>query len=103
MKVLAETPAPRPDRPASAVIHDEPNARVVAFHLLPGQRVPEHNSDSTVTVHVVSGSGTFEGTDASVTLKAGEAAVYAPGEMHAMEAGAEPLHFLAVIAPRPGG
>lgn len=103
MKVLVEAPAPRPDRPASAVIHDEPNARVVAFRLLPGQRVPEHTSDSTVVVHVVSGSGVFEGADASVTLSAGEAAVYAPGELHAMAAGDEPLQFLAVITPRPGG
>ena len=103
MKVLVEGPAARADRPSSAVLHDEANARVVAFHLLPGQRVPPHRSESTVLVQVISGSGRFEGADASHTLKPGDTAAYAPGELHAIEAGQESLRFLAIITPRPGG
>ena len=103
MKVLVDGPAPREDRPSSAVLHDEANARIVAFHLLPGQRVPPHRSDSTVLVQVVSGSGRFEGADAAHVLKPGDTAAYEPGELHAIEAQQEPLRFLAIITPRPGG
>ena len=102
MKPLHERPAPRPDRPASAVLHDEPNARVVAFHLEPGQQVPPHRSDSSVLVFVTAGEGTFAGEHDEQSLRAGESAAFAPGESHAITAGAAPLDFLAVIAPRPG-
>lgn len=103
MKVLGEGPAARGDRAASAVLHDEPNVRVVAFHLQPGQRVAPHSSESTVLVQVIAGNGRFDGAASAHILKAGESAVYEPGETHAIEAGAEPLRFLAIITPRPGG
>ncbi|HEX7243350.1 MAG TPA: AraC family ligand binding domain-containing protein [Longimicrobiaceae bacterium] len=102
MKVLSlETARTREDRPATAVAHDEENARVVTFDLLPGQRVPPHRNASTVIVSVVAGSGTFRGADGAALLRAGEMAVYAPGEEHSIEAGEGPLSFVAVIAPRP--
>jgi quercetin dioxygenase-like cupin family protein len=103
VRALGAGPATRPDRPASAILHDEPNVRVVAFHLQPGQRVPPHRSESTVVVQVVAGRGRFEGADGAVVLEAGEGAVFEPGEMHAIDADGEPLRFLAVITPRPGG
>jgi quercetin dioxygenase-like cupin family protein len=103
MKVLACGPAAREDRYATALVHDEANARVVAFHLLPGQQVPPHRSDSTVLVHVTSGKGRFVGSDSDAVLAAGESAAYEPGELHSIEAGDEALCFLAVITPRPGG
>lgn len=40
-------PEPRTDRPATQLLHDEPNARVGCFHLAAGQWVPPHTSDST--------------------------------------------------------
>lgn len=95
-------PASRPERPATRVLHDEPNLRVIAFHLLPGQTVPPHRSTSTVLVQVIAGHGRFAGEEAEATLRAGEAAVYQPGEMHSITALDEPLVFHAVIAPRPG-
>jgi quercetin dioxygenase-like cupin family protein len=91
----------RPDRPATAIAHDEENARVVAFHLLPGQTIPPHHSRSTVIVTVIAGEGTFRGGEGAALLKAGEMAVYAPGEEHSIEACDGPLHFVALIAPRP--
>lgn len=103
MKVLAEGPEGRIDRPASAVLHDESNVRVVCFHLLEGQSVPPHHSDATVIVEVLSGTGVFRGEDSEATLPAGAAAVFAPGELHAIDARSGPLRFHAVIAPRPGG
>jgi quercetin dioxygenase-like cupin family protein len=95
-------PPPRPDRPATQLLHDEPNLRVVAFHLLPGQVVPPHRNASTVLVEVVAGSGRFTGEGVEATLAAGAAAVYAPGETHSITALDEGLRFRAVIAPRPG-
>lgn len=85
------------------LLHDEANVRIVAFHLEPGQTVPPHMSPSTVTVVVTEGAGTFQGEAGERELRVGESAVYAPGEMHAIVAGAEPLRFMALIAPRPGG
>ncbi len=102
MKVLDTQPAVvREDRPATRLLHDEPNARVVAFHLLPGQRVAEHRSPSTVLVQVLEGEGVFRGEDGERRLAAGDAAVFAPGEVHAIDAPDGPLRFLAMIAPGP--
>lgn len=103
MKRLADGPAVRPDRAASELLHDEANARVVAFHLLPGQEIPSHRSDSTVIVQVVAGRGTFSGDASEALLTPGDSAVFAPGEPHAIRALDSPLRFLAIITPRPGG
>lgn len=103
MNVLTRGPAAREDRYASGLLHDEANARIVAFHLAAGQCVPPHSSDSTVVVLVTEGSGVFSGADGSTTLQAGECAVYAAGETHAIDATDSALRFLAVITPRPGG
>jgi quercetin dioxygenase-like cupin family protein len=102
MKVLSSAPPPsRPERPATAVVHNEPNLRVIAFHLLPGQRVPPHHSAGTVLVRVVSGRGVFRGDDGDAVLGPGDRAVYRPGETHAIEAADEALHFEAILAPGP--
>jgi quercetin dioxygenase-like cupin family protein len=102
VKVLGPAPAPRAERHATALLHDEANVRVVAFRLERGQEVPAHSSPATVLVHVLAGRGTFTGADdAAAELASGESAIYAPGEPHAIKAGAEGVAFLAVIAPRP--
>lgn len=103
MKVLGAGPGGRPDRPASELQHDEANVRVVCYHLQAGQSVPPHRADGTVIVEVLSGSGVFRGEASEATLAAGQGAVYAPGEVHAIEAAAGPLRFRVLIAPRPGG
>ena len=103
MRVLAPPPAQAlPHKYASALLHDEPNARVVAFRLAPGQQVAPHTSPSTVMVVVLEGEGSFSGGDGNaVTLRAGQSAVYEPAETHGMVAGDVALAFLAVITPRP--
>jgi quercetin dioxygenase-like cupin family protein len=103
VNVLGNGPAARADRAASEVLYDHADARIVGFHLQAGQRIAAHRSESTVAVHVTEGSGVFRGTDMEATLAAGDVVVFAPGEMHAIDAGATPLRFVAVIAPRPGG
>lgn len=102
MKVLPEGPtAPAGARPATAILHDEPNVRVIAFHLAPGQEIPPHKNRSTVLVHVVRGRGRFRGEDGEAVLEAGRSAVYEPDEFHAIAADEEPLSFLAILSPRP--
>jgi quercetin dioxygenase-like cupin family protein len=102
VKVLGPAPAPRADRHATALLHDEANVRVVAFRLERGQEVPSHTSPSTVLVHVLAGRGTFTGADdAAAELGAGASALFFPGEPHGIVAGDEGVAFLAVIAPRP--
>lgn len=102
IRLDSAAPPARPERPSTRVLHDEPNLRVIAFHLLAGQAVPPHGNASTVLVQVISGTGRFSGEDGEATLHAGESAVYRPGETHAIAAPDGPLVFHAVIAPRPG-
>ncbi|HET7276279.1 MAG TPA: AraC family ligand binding domain-containing protein [Longimicrobiaceae bacterium] len=95
-------PAARTDRHATELVHDEPNARVVCFRVERGQSVPPHTSESTVVVQVLEGEGIFRGEGSESHLLPGQAAVYAPGELHSMEpAGDGSLRFLAIITPRP--
>ncbi|HSJ14725.1 MAG TPA: cupin domain-containing protein [Longimicrobiales bacterium] len=101
MKVLGSAPPPRLEKYASAVLHDEPNVRVVAFRLEPGQVVPAHTSPSTVLVHVIAGAGTFVGSGSRAELRAGESALYQPAEPHSITASSDGIAFLAVITPRP--
>jgi quercetin dioxygenase-like cupin family protein len=89
-------------RPATAIIHDSPDARLVVFRIEPGQRVPPHTSASTVILTVVAGSGTVTGGDEEREVRAGDVVTYAPAELHGMEAAGETLVIVATIAPRPG-
>jgi len=89
-------------RPATAVMHDAPDARVVVFRIEPGQEVAPHTSTSTVLLSVVSGSGTVSGASGESSVGAGDLVAYDPGELHGMKAGTEQLVLVAVITPRPG-
>ncbi len=101
MRRLPAGPQKRTDRPASALLHDEANVRVVAFALEPGQIVPPHSSASTVMVHVRRGGGRFLGAGDAARLAAGESAIYQAAETHSIEAGSEGVEFLAIISPGP--
>lgn len=91
----------RPDRPATALVHDSSDARVVMFRIEPGQAVPVHTSTSTVLLMIVSGAGTVAGADGERSVSSGDIVAYDPREPHGMRAGAEQLVIAAVIAPRP--
>ena len=98
--------AGNPERPATAVLHDSPDARLVVFRIEPGQAVAPHRSTSTVTLHVLQGSGELSGEqDAGAQIRhvtAGDIVLYAPNELHGMRARDEELLLLAAITPRPG-
>ena len=98
--------AAHPARPATAIVHDAPDARLVVFRIAPGQAVAPHRSTSSVQLAVLEGSGTLSGEADGATLErpcvAGDVVLYAPDELHGMRAGAEELLLLATITPRPG-
>ena len=92
-------------RPATALIHDSADARVVVFRIEPGQQVPIHTSVSTVLLIAISGAGVVAGVVAGATgdrdVRAGDIIAYDVNEPHGMRANKEPLVIAAVIAPRP--
>jgi quercetin dioxygenase-like cupin family protein len=89
-------------RPATAIVHDSPDARSVVFRIAPGQSVPPHRSTSTVMLTVMAGRGTVSGADGEKDVEAGEVVVYEPNEIHGMRAGDDTFVLLAIITPRPG-
>ncbi|MEO5814056.1 MAG: cupin domain-containing protein [Gemmatimonadaceae bacterium] len=90
------------DRPATALVHDSVDARVVIFRIGPGQAVPVHTSTSTVLLMIVSGAGSVMGPGGDRSVKSGDIVAYDAQEPHGMRAGLEELIVAAVIAPRPG-
>ena len=92
----------QPSRPATALLHDSPDARAVVFRIEAGQEVSPHTSASTVLLWVVAGSGTVSGVSGENPVSSGDLVTYEPGELHGMKAGSEHLVLVAVITPRPG-
>lgn len=88
-------------RPATALIHDSADARVVLFRIEPGQQVARHTSSSTVLLIVISGAGVVSGATGDSAVRTGDIIAYDIDEPHAMRAYEQPLVLAAVIAPRP--
>ncbi|HET9003169.1 MAG TPA: cupin domain-containing protein [Gemmatimonadaceae bacterium] len=101
--------ANRPDRPATAIVHDSPDVRLIVFRIAPGQSVAPHQSTSSVQITVLDGVGVLTGESgnggmAEQVCSTGDVAVYLPNELHGMRAAGETdLLLLATITPRPGG
>lgn len=95
-----------PGRPATAIVHDSAELRLVVFRIAPGESVAPHCSTSAVQLTVLAGMGTItgerNGTCRDWACSPGEVIVFVPSERHGMRAGAETLVLLAAITPRPG-
>lgn len=100
--------ANRLDRPATAIVHDSPDVRLIVFRLAPGQSVAPHRSSSSVQLTVLEGGGVLTGESegggtADQACTVGDVFVYLPNELHGMRcAGEDDLLLLATITPRPG-
>lgn len=94
--------ASSPSRPATAVLLDTPDVRLVVFRIQPGQSVAPHHSASTVLLTVLEGEGIVSGREGDRQCRAGDVIAYEPGETHGMRAVDEPFKLIATIAPRPG-
>jgi len=100
--LAAAAVAAQAGRPATSIVHDSADARVVLFRLEPGQRVAVHTSPSTVLLIVIAGSGMVSGADGERHVETGDLVAYDEREPHGLRAEAEQLVIAAVIAPRPG-
>lgn len=94
--------AGRAERPATTIVHDSADVRLVVFRIEPGQQVARHTSPSTVLLSVLEGEGVVLGADGERTVRVGDVVAYEPHEPHAMRALDERFVLLATIAPRPG-
>lgn len=94
--------AAQPSRPATSMLLDRADTRLVVFRIAPGQAVPPHRSDATVLLSVLTGSGVISGGDGERPCTEGDVIAFEPGELHGMRALDETFQLLAVIAPRPG-
>ena len=92
----------RDDRPATAIVHDSADVRLVVFRIAPGQEVAPHRSTSTVLLTALEGSGFFVHADGEIAASAGTCVACEPNELHGMRAATETLVVLATISPRPG-
>jgi quercetin dioxygenase-like cupin family protein len=92
--------SPRPDRAGTAIVHDHPATRLVAFRLQPGQVVTPHRNPGVVLLMVMEGRGVFSGESDERELAAGEVAIYEPNELHGMRALDGDLLVLATIIHR---
>ena len=105
-RAAREARAANPERPATAILHDSPDARLVVFRIAPGQAVPPHRSTSTVQLTVLEGTGMLTGeiggAPSEHPCQAGDVVLYAPEELHGMRAHDAELLLLATITPRPG-
>ena len=95
--------AASPARPATAILFDSADIRLLVFRIAPGQHVAPHQNPSTVMLTVLSGEGLLSGRDGERLCRAGDVVAYEPGEPHGMRATDSELHLLAAITPRPGG
>ena len=95
-----------PDRPATAIIHDSADARLVVFRIETRQAVPLHSSTSSVILVIIRGvgfvSGPVDGGVSEREVHQGTVVTYEPGEFHGMRATSGPFVVLAIIVPRPG-
>jgi quercetin dioxygenase-like cupin family protein len=94
--------ASNPTRPATAVIHDSPEMRLVVFRIGVAQQVAVHTSKSRVMLQVLEGSGVLVAGDSEFDCAKGDVVVYEPGERHGMKSIDKELLLLATITPRPG-
>ena len=94
--------AGRLDRPATAIVHDSAESRLVVFRLEAGQSVAPHRSTSAVQLTVLEGRGVLRGESDEQSCGGGDVVVYAPRELHGMRATDGQLLLLATITPRPG-
>lgn len=100
LAAAARAVSARPDRAATAMLHDSEDARFVVFRIAPGQSVPPHRNASSVTLVVLDGMGIVSGATGERIVSRGDLVTYDPLEVHGMRAASGTLELLAIIAPR---
>jgi quercetin dioxygenase-like cupin family protein len=88
-------------RPATAILAESRDVRLIVFRLSPGQSVPRHKNASSVVVTVLEGDGMLSGAEGERHCHAGDVVMYDPSEPHAIRALETELLLLVAIAPTP--
>lgn len=95
------------DEPVRSVVSESPDAVVVMWHLLPGQRIPPHlHPAGQDTWTVVSGQGVYflDADTESQPISCGQVVVAHTGQAHGViNNGSEPLQIISVVAPADAG
>ena len=89
------------DRMVTEIVHSCQDMRVIVISLSPGQSLPAHTSSSSVSLHVVAGSGELLTGCDWVPAGTGTIRFYPPQEPHGVRAVDQPVTVLATLAPRP--
>ncbi len=97
---LISTATFRDDRPASELLFDSDDVRVVRFAVKAGQEIKPHTSASIVNMLIVSGSGTIGVGDEKVSGGPGTLAVCPFKVPHGFTAQTD-MVLAAFITPRP--
>jgi len=101
LRVAEEAVTARPGHPATAVLGDAPDTRLVVFRIEPGQAIAPHSSTSSVILSIMEGSGLVSGAEGERSARAGNVVAFAPNETHGMRALSHRFVVLAIITPRP--
>ncbi len=93
--------------PIRSIVTESPDATVVAWHILPGQRIASHrHPEGQDTWTILSGKGAYQTTTVgeSRTIVAGDVVVAHRGQVHGVHNhGPEPLRFISVVTPSTAG
>ncbi|HRE18198.1 MAG TPA: cupin domain-containing protein [Rhodocyclaceae bacterium] len=104
---VADFERPATDEPIRSVVMESPDAVVVVWHVLPGQRTAPHvHPAGQDTWTVLSGCADYVTDAISQTrpLSVGQIAVARAGEVHGViNRGSEPFRFVSVVAPAEAG
>ena len=83
-----------------AAIVEEPSLQIRQVGLEPGKQVPLHRADAPVTIHVISGEGTFSADEEKVRMGPGKLLRIPEGaEMGIVNDSGAPLVFLVIKTP----
>lgn len=98
---------PSDGEPIRSVVTESPDAAVVAWIVLAGQRISAHvHPEGQDTWTILSGGGQYQldALGSTVALQAGDIVVAHRGEVHGIHnAGSDPLVFVSVVSPATAG
>jgi quercetin dioxygenase-like cupin family protein len=93
--------------PIRSVVTQTEHAVIVAWHVLPGQRIAAHvHPEGQDTWTILSGQGDYQIDQSGIvqTIKAGDIVIAPQGHVHGvLNTGDMPLVFVSVVSPAEAG
>ncbi|HLH04561.1 MAG TPA: cupin domain-containing protein [Bryobacteraceae bacterium] len=82
--------------PRATTLFREAGLRALLLHLEPGEGIPEHRTPGPISVHCISGEGTFVSDGDSIALRPGVLISLAGSVAHSVAAG-EQKHLVLIV------